>query len=427
MSFLIRRSLLAIALTAVAPLAGIGITHAQSSDAADNAMRIDNPVRARIDEARRAAEAHKAHKAGLAPGELAAATPAQAALYPQATRPEPAAKATAQSTPTLQKIVAAYNAQDAATVTSLADGVIADPKSNAYDRAFSARMAGVALLQSNPAKSSDYLKQALQFNGLGNNDHYQTMSVLAQLQVQAGRYSDALATLDQLFNETHSQQPELLALKGNALYRLDRYPEAAAALKLATAGAPQPHADWMQLLMGAYAAAKQPAEAARVADALATQFPNDKNVQMNLAAVYMQGGENDKAAAVLEKLRASGQLSDEKDYHNLYALYSNVPGKEKQAIEVINEGLAKGVLKPDYENYLALAQAYYLNGQTTQSIDAYRKAAPLAPDGEAYLNLARALANAGKPAEAKQAAQQALAKGVKDPAQARKLIGQKGK
>lgn len=395
---------------------------AQSQDQEDNATQITSRAGSTLSAARRAAEARKARKQ-VQPGQVAA----QAARYPQATRAEPPAKATATATPNLQKILAAYNAGDAATATGLADAVIADSKSNDYDRAFASRMGGVALLQSNPAKAAQYLQQALQFNGLGNNDHYESMSVLAQLQIQAEQYAQGLATLDRFFAETHAQEPEQLALKGNALYRLKRYPEATIALKQAIAASPQAHPDWMQLLMGTYLETNQPAEAARVANELSAKSPNDKTAQMNLVSVYIGAGNNDKAVAVLEKLRAAGQLTDEKDYRNLYALYFNLPGREKDAIGVINDGLQKGILKPDYQSYSALAQGYYFSGQPALAIDAYKKAAPLAPDGEVYLNLAKALSNAGRKAEARQAAQQAIDKGVKNADEARKLIKQTGK
>jgi tetratricopeptide (TPR) repeat protein len=409
----------------MAPFAFPGPAHAQSDEDESKATNVDSPIRARIDNMRKASEARKARTTGKQDKD--AATTTMAPRYPQATRAEPPAKATAAATPILKKIIDAYNKSDAATVTGLADAVIADPKANAYDHAFAARMGGVAVLQSNPAKSMQYLKQALLFNGLSNNEHYESMLVLAQLQMQADQYGEGLTTLDRFFAETHSQEPESLALKGNALYRLKRYPEAAASLKQAIAASPQPHADWMQLLMGTYLDTNQPAEAARVADELIAKNPNDKGLQMNLASVYIGAGKNDKAAAILEKLRATGQLTDEKDYRNLYALYFNLPGKEKEAIEIINDGMKKGVLKPDYQTYAALAQGYYFSKQPALAIEAYKKAAPLAPDGEVYLNLAKALSNEGRKAEARQAAQQALDKGVKNPAEARKLVGQKGK
>src|SRR5690606_30727218 len=114
-------------------------------------------------------------------------------------------------------------------------------------------------------------------------------------------------------------------------------------------------------------------------------------------SIYMESGQDDKAVAILEKLRAAGQLESEADYHNLYAMYINGE-KYAEGIAVIDEGLQKGALKPDFETYKALAQAYWFSEQPGKAIEAYQKAAPLAPDGETYLNLARALNNEGRAA-----------------------------
>jgi len=56
------------------------------------------------------------------------------------------------------------------------------------------------------------------------------------------------------------------------------------------------------------------------------------------------------------------------------------------------------------------------------AIDAYRKAAPLAADGETYLNLARLLWQEDRIPEAKEAAKQAMAKGLKKPEEAKKIL-----
>ena len=161
------------------------------------------------------------------------------------------------------------------------------------------------------------------------------------------------------------------------------------------------------------------------AEAVAAKNPNDKKAQLNLANMYMQADQMDKAAAVMDKLRSSGQLTEEREYKQLYSIYANTEHKEKDVIAVINEGLQKGILKPDYQVYLALAQSYYYSDQVPQAIDAWQKAAPLSKDGETYLNLARVLHSEGRVPEAKQAAQQALAKGVKNQADAKKIINLK--
>ena len=377
---------------------------------------------AHAQDARERAEARRAHKAEK---EGAKATE-EAAKYPQATRQAPDAKASAKMAPKLQKMMDLYQEDKAAEARAAADEIIAAPNANAYDRSFAAQVAAqIAYGQDDSAAAQAYLKQAMDLNGLDNNGHYGAMYMLAQLQLQEDKYADALATLDKFLAETHSQDPEYLATKGNILYRMERYQEAVPVLKQAIAADTKGHNDWLQLLMGSYFEMDQPAEAARIAEELSAKSPNDKNLQMNLASIYIQADQNDKAVAVLEKLRTSGQLTEERDYSNLYKLYLNTEGKEKDAIAVINEGLQKGLLKPDYQTYGALAQAYYFSDQPGPAIDAYRKAAPLAPDGETYLNLAKALANEGRSAEAKQAAQQALDKGLRNPAEAKKLIGGK--
>lgn len=353
------------------------------------------------------------------------AAPAAPAQYPNATRQEPETKASAKLSPKLQKMFDAYEQDDLAQTTALADEIIALSGANAYERAIAARIAGAALLNTDDARAMRYLTQAIEFNGLSNNDHYESLFLIGQLQLQQEQYAQALATMERFLSETKSQDPAHLVVKGNALYRLERYPEAAAALKQAIQASPQPKAEWMQLLMGVYADMNQPGEAAKIAEELSAKNPNDTSVQMNLASIYMQSDQSDKAAAILEKLRAGGALKSERDYRNLYALYLNSQGKEKEAIAVIEEGLQKGLLKPDFQTYNAQAQAYWFSDQPDKAIEAYRKAAPLAPDGETYLNLARALNNAGRSAEAKEAAKQALAKGVKKPEDANRIVGGK--
>jgi tetratricopeptide (TPR) repeat protein len=349
------------------------------------------------------------------------------AQYPNATRKEPETKASAKLTPKLQKMFDAYDKDDTAAVVATADEILADEKANPYERAVSARLAGAALLNDDQAKAKNYMKQALQFEGLNNNDHFESMFLLAQLQLQDDEYAESLATIDKFLVETKSAKPEHLAVKGNALYRLERYPEAATVLKQAVEASPEPKADLLQLLMGTYVEMNQPGEAAKIAEGLTAKNPDDKRAQMNLASIYMQTDQNDKAAALLEKLRSSGQLNEDRDYRNLYALYLGSEGKEKEAVSVINEGLQKNILKPDYQTYVALAQAYYFSTQPTQAIEAYRKAAPLAPDGETYLNLAKTLWQEGQIGEAKQAAQQAIDKGIKKPDDAKKILALPGK
>jgi tetratricopeptide (TPR) repeat protein len=344
-------------------------------------------------------------------------------LYPEATRQEPETKGAKKVQAKLQKLVDVYNKDDFETTRVQADEMLANPDAGPYDKAVAAQLASQAAynLDDTPA-TLGYLKQAIDLNALDNNSHYQLMYMLAGVLLQEEQYDQGLATLDKYFAETKSNKPQELALKGQGLYQAERYAEAIPALKQAIESSPEAKDNWQQLLMASYAEVGQSGEAIKMAEAIAAKSPADKKAQMNLATVYLQADKFDQAAAILEKLRASGQLTDDKDYRQLYATYANMDGKEKEVIAVINDGLQKGVLKQDQQTYLALAQSYYYSDQIGPAIEAWQKAAPLSKDGETYLNLAKVLWQEDRIPEAKQAAKAALDKGVKKPEEARKII-----
>lgn len=346
-------------------------------------------------------------------------------LFPNATREEPAAKASAKLGSKLQKMIDSYNKEKFPETRTQADEILANPAANEYDKSLAAQLAAQAAYQTDDTPGAiAYLKQVLQFNGLDNNGHYQSMLMLGQLQLQEDQTAEGLATLDKYFAESKSTKPEELISKGQALYQLERYKEAVPVLQQAIAGATEPKDNWNQLLMAALAESGQTGEAVKTAEALAAKSPTDKKAQLNLANMYMQADQMDKATVVMKKLYDAGQLTDDREYKMLYSAYANSEGKEKDVIAVINDGLQKGILKPEYQVYLAQAQAYYYSDpqQTDKAIEAWQKAAPLAKDGETYLNLAKVLYQEGRVQEAKEAARQAKSKGVKKPKDADQII-----
>jgi len=347
-------------------------------------------------------------------------------LYPEATREDPKGKASSKMSSKLTKLFAAYNKQEFEETRTLADEILASGDANDYDKAVANQLASQAAYNlDDNAGAKQYLQQAIALNQLDNNGHYQALLMLAQLQLQDEQYPEGLANLDKYFAESKSNKPEELIIKGQALYQTEKYAEAIPVLKAAIAASPEPKDNWNQLLMASYAEAGQTGEAVKEAEALAAKNPADKKAQLNLASMYMQADQMDKAAAVMDTLRASGQLTEEREYKQLYSIYANTENKERDVIAVINEGMSKGILKPDYQTYLALAQSYYYSDQIPQAIEAWRQAAPLSKDGETYLNLAKVLHSEGRIPEAKQAARDALAKGVKNPADANKIINLK--
>lgn len=342
--------------------------------------------------------------------------------YPNATRKEPSGKGSPRLVGDVNKLIDTFNSDEFEKAISAADGILANPKATSLDRARAAQIAAYSWNSTDAdnayAEAIRYLKLAIAADALPNNDHFELIYVLAQLQLAEEQYDDALVTADRFLAETRSERALVHALRGNSLYRLDRFPEAAEAFKKAIAADPNADKGWVQLLMASYFEMDQPAEAAKLAEELVAKNPDDKPTLLNLASIYLQADQPEKAGEVFDRLRARGMLTESKDYETAYKLLANIDGREKDAIALINEGLGNGILNQSYEVYNYLGQAYYFSEQVEPAIAAWSKAAPLAKDGETYLNLAKVQVMEGHYAAAKASAQQALAKGVKKPGDA---------
>jgi len=349
--------------------------------------------------------------------------------FPHATRQVPEARASLRMQGRLQRLFSAYEKEDFEQVSTLAQEIIDADRANAYDKALAHQLASqVAWRQNDTQTAQQHLQHVLELDALDNTRHFQAMRMLAQLQLQTDEhYEQGLANLERYLAESGSDKAEDLIIKGQALYQMQRYDPAIEVLQQAIAMAheQQPVAQWQPLLLAAYVEAQRMDEAIALAEQLAADQADDKQAQINLATVYMQTDQLPRAAEVLERLRRAGQFEQKSQYQQLYLIYAQMQGRETEVIAVINEGLEKGILQADYPVHLALAQSYYYSGQIPQAITAWQHAAPLADDGETWLNLARVLHAENRISEAKQAAQHALAKGVRDPNDANRIINLK--
>ena len=323
--------------------------------------------------------------------DAAKATEKAPALYPQAARQEPEGKASKGGLKALQEVQEKYQAQDYAGAIAKANEIASGASANPYEQAMAYQLAGSASADNgDDAGAARYFEKALAANSLDNNNQYTVMYNLAVVQYGLEQNDKALQTLDRFLAETKSDKPEAQNLRGGILVALGRYDEAG---KL-----------YGQLLAA---------------------HPDDKTIRMNAVAAYQQADQPDKAMALLADAQAKGQLTQASEYRALYVSYINAD-KDKDALAVIEDGIAKGALKPSPElarDYMVLGQRAYAASDLATAIQMYAKAAPMAADGEAALNLAKIYAEDGKKAEARAAAQQALDKGVKDTAAAKKLLG----
>ena len=312
------------------------------------------------------------------------------ALYPNATRTAPDAKSSGKMIKNLQALQEQFEKQDMAGVMAKAEEIAAMPAANAYDKSFAYSLAGNAAADlDDQAKAAEYFGKAVEANGLANDSHYNTMFNQSVIQFGLEKYADALATVDRFLAETKSEKPEHQSFRAGILANLGRNDEAAAIYR-----------------------------------DLIAKNPTDKRILMNAVAALQNADKFEQANVLLEDAYKRGMLTEARELRALYIGYMNA-SRWEDTQKVIDAGMAKGVLQPGPElarDYQVLAQNAYADDKIALAVDLYGKAAPMAADGEAYLNLAKVLEYSGKKAEAKAAAQKALDKGVKKPEEAKGIL-----
>lgn len=337
------------------------------------------------------------------------------AKYPNAIRPEPASKSSTKIPKEWRILIGLSEKQDESeSIIQAAEAVIQHQKANAFEKSAAAQIAGYARISSDDYQQAiDYLQKAIEFGGLSNNVHFDLILTIAQLQLGEEQYEVAVKTVDRFLTESKSDNPKAYALRGNGNYRLEKYDAAIADLKKSVELDPNGDKSVVQMLMSSYMESDKPQEAIQYAKSLIETNPGDKAARMNLANLYVMADQPEKAGGVFDGLKAQNMIADTKDYEFAYKLLANIPGRENDAAEIINQGLAGGKLQASEPLYSYLGQTYYFADQIPKAIDAWKKADELANDGEAALNLSKVLSQEGDDAGSKKYANIALSRGVK--------------
>jgi predicted Zn-dependent protease len=332
--------------------------------------------------------------------------------YAHATRKDPRNDMTEREQRDLNKAVDLINDDKGTEALPLLEKVIDNGRASKTGKSTAYHLKGQVEWQEDkyPEAIAD-IRKALETDGLSNAQHYGAMYQVAQLQLNEEKYADALATLERWLAESGAQTPDSYALRANIEYRLDKFPEAVASMEKAiAANGGQRKPEWTQILMASYMEQDKYDEAARMIQQDLAKDPDNKQLRNQLANIYIQAEQPEKAQALLAQAKSSGQVNTEDDYLQLAKLYA-AGDKPKDAAATLKEGFAKGIIKPSYDSYKLLGDVCNQAEDDACAIDAYTKASPMAKDGNADYQLGYLLFYTDRSKEAKAAFDRAIAKG----------------
>ncbi|MEO9090524.1 MAG: tetratricopeptide repeat protein, partial [Rhodanobacter sp.] len=345
----------------------------------------------------------------------------QAAEYPNSTRAAPKLDMTSEKEQKeIQKGLDAINKGDMATAEATLQDVLDKSKSK-YAQAIALRGLGLIKYRAADYKGAIELLQKALTNGVLPNDDYFAVEYMMAVSQQAdGQYQASLDTILKWRADGKKETAESYAVEGNDYYRLEKYPEAIAAVKKAQSLTDKPDPQWEQIIMASYAASGQDSQLVQAAQQNLAAHPDDPKALGTAIQALQQAQKYPEAIKLMEEARTKGQLTGEANYVLLASLYYNQalsvddpkPSANK-AVATINEGISKGILQPDAKNEVLLGKAEYVAGDMTAARQAFDKALPLATDGEPALQIANLELTDGKYSEAKAMINTAITKGVK--------------
>ena len=347
--------------------------------------------------------------------------PKQEALYPNATRAEPKLdpidKKEAESLN--QGLQAAQDNDDAKAQQLLQP--IADGSKSKYAQALATQaLANIKYNGGDHKGGIELLKKSLDSNALPNDTYFQLQFNLAQYYAGDEQYPLAQQTLQQWRDQGKKDTAEANGLEGMIDYRMEKYPEAIAAINKAKTMTDKPNPQWDQILLASYSESGQTDQVAKLASDQLSKNPNDATALHNASAVFLQQQKYPEAIKLLEQARSNGTLNEESDWQNLAKSYmllaqdgTDAKGNGAKAVAVVEDGMSKGKLKKSAENYKLQGDAAVIGENEAGSIQYYQKAEPLATDGEVGLSLARIQLQQEQYAAAKKSVTAAIAKGVK--------------
>jgi len=262
-------------------------------------------------------------------------------------------------------------------------------------------------------KSIDAYEQVLAQPELPEALQQSTLKTLAQLHFTVEDYDKALETINRLMAAISEPAADIYMLQGQAYFQLGQYDKALGPIKTAIEmyrnQGKVPRENWLLLLRVIYWEMKDFDNMLVVIKELIQEYPKDTYV-LTLAGVYSELGDTKKQLALTEALYEKGYISGKQHAVNLANLYL-LHGMPYKAAVILEKEIAAGNVVEDTRNLRLLSQAWYSARNDRKAIPPLVKAAAKGEDAELYMRLTQSYLNLEMWNEAAEAAKAGLAAG----------------
>ena len=279
----------------------------------------------------------------------------------------------------------------------------------------------IAVSQERYEDSLAYMQKALDEDALPDTTKFGLMYNMAQLYLAIEKYPEAVKALKRWFRASDTRTSQAYYLLAIAYYQQSMYEKALRPAKKAVDIAEKPTQSWLQMLVALYLQDDRYADAAPHVEVLVSNFPK-KSYYTQLAAIYNQLGEEQKALAVNQLAYEQGFLTEDREIRRLGEMYL-YHGLPYRAAKVIEKALEEGSVETNEKSLELLANSWLLAREPDRAVDPLIQAAELAEKGNIYVRLGQVYLEREEWEPAAEALSKGIDRGVDKEGDAHLLLG----
>lgn len=259
----------------------------------------------------------------------------------------------------------------------------------------------------------EHMREAIRLDVMPNTQHFEMILQVAQLLHAVEDYDEALRQLDYWFcvsTEDAQKFAEVWVLKASLHIQQDDYVEALSAIDQAIEISEDPQETWYRIKLGMHLELKQYPSAVDTLKILIDFDANRKDYWLQLAGSYLELNDNAEAMAAMRLAYRKNLLDRSSEFLQLAGLLQE-QNSPRQAAEILQDGLERGVIEATSRNWEMAAGAWFEAREMEQSLAAYDRAGVLSDSGRIDFQRASILTNMENWPDVITAATRALEKG----------------
>ena len=303
------------------------------------------------------------------------------------------------------------NADNFGAAIGVLNEALALPNLSAYEKSITYQILGQAYYESNNVQAAlDNFQNAINSGGLLPNEVENIELVVAQLLIQAERYSEGATRLEAYLRRGGQEKPQYIELLTQAWVQDSNYNKALPWAEKWFRNASPKERKHFDLLNFLYNNLGQTGKQADLVKEMIGRWPEDKTLWDTWASMLANGGREQEAFEVTKMLYLGGALNEEQDLMKVVQYYSfyDMP---YQAAQILEREMQAGRISRSTDRLKQLSNLFRQAREYKRAIPILEQAASSSGDAKIYADLGEALYNEGECADSEKAFREAINRG----------------